>query len=162
MLHEKNVPRRRSRPLSRITFMMIRTPIWWCQRRYRNLTTTWIRRATPEREESHAALIIIALSTEKRFNSFSRKIDRWILMDRIMRVPWRLPLNSLSDIFAPSAAFHQIIRALRAEQGFAVLNASQHIKTLAASSLSTKWRLIKWKSSRPEDDGQGGSFSFPL
>lgn len=145
MWQENDVQRKHLRLLSRIISTMIRTLTWWCRRRYRSSTTILIRRATLGREESHVALIIIVLSIEKHFSSFSKKIVRWILMARITWLPVLHPRNFPNDISAPFAAFHLIILAHHAEQDFAALNASQHIKKPAASSLSTKWRIIKWR-----------------
>lgn len=152
MWRESDVQRRRSRRWNRTTITTIRTLTWWCRRRFRSSTTTLIHRETRAKEESPVALIIIGSNIEKAFNNSSKKIVKWIPMDRIMQQRVHRPLNFPSAISARFAASHRATPALHAGRGSVVLNASQHIKIPAAWSLLTKLRTrLKSSSSQRED-----------
>lgn len=136
--------RRPSRRWNKTIITTIRMRIWWCLRRSPNSATTSTRRATRARGRSHVARIITESSIVRLSSSFSKKTGRWILTDPITSAQRLRPLNYLSDISAPSAASHPIIRAHRAARDSAASSVKALTWRPAVLSLLAKRRIIKW------------------
>lgn len=135
--------RRHSRRWSKTIITMIRTRIWWCLRRFPSSAITSTRRETLARERSHVARIITGSNIARRSSSCSRRTGRWILTGPITSARRPRPPDYLSDISAPSAASHPIIRALRAARDSAASSVRALTSRPAVLSLLAKRRAIK-------------------
>lgn len=136
--------RRRWRRWNKTITTTIRTRIWWCLRRSPSSATISTSRGTPARGRSHVARIITESSIVRPSSSCSRRTGRWIPTGPITSAQRPRPLNYLSDISAPSAASHPIIRALRAARDSAAWSVKALTLRPAVLSLLAKRRIIKW------------------
>lgn len=136
--------KRHSRRWNRTIITMIRTLIWSCLRRFPNSATTSTLRGIRAKGRSHVERIITESSIVRPSSSSSRKTDRWILTGPITSARQPRSPNYLSDISAPSAVFHPIIRALRAARDSAASSVKALTLRPAVLSLLAKRRIIEW------------------
>lgn len=121
---------------NRTIFTMTHTPIWWCRKNCQNSMTTFrINRVAVAKRNAKLAstlrpnIVRISANYWKRIESISRR-----QMNRATAVRPHLIQKYPNDIFVPCAAFHRIIRALRAERATVRFAVWAYIKILDAWS----------------------------